>query len=64
MFALSFVFGLLFLSVTGNTVATVLTLVLWTCALFKGETAEERMSTPSWAPIRRKHRLRANPAQF
>lgn len=64
MFALSFVFGLLFLSATGNTVATVLMLVLWTYALFKGETAEERMSTPSWAPIRRKHRLRANPAQF
>ena len=41
--ALSFVFGLWFLSPTGDAAAVVLTFVLLGYALFKGETAEERM---------------------
>jgi hypothetical protein len=64
VFVLSFVFDLWFLSATGDAVTMVFMFVLWTYALFKGETAEERMSKSSWTPIRRNHRLRANPARF
>jgi len=58
---LSFVFGLWFLSPTGDAAAVVLMFVLLAYVLFKGETAEERMGISSWQLIRRNRRLRASP---